>query len=335
MLVLGVESTCDETSAAIVRSGKEIVSHVIFSQADQHDVFGGVVPELASRFHIETIIPVISQAIAEAKVLLEEIDLVAVASGPGLIGSLLVGMQTAKAMAWAMDRPLIGVNHVEAHLYAALMNCEHLEKHLPALGVVLSGGHSTMLLIEDVGVYHLIGQTVDDAVGEAFDKVAKMLKLGYPGGPHVEQRARQGNPLAFPFQAGRVKGSKHSFSFSGLKTAVLYTIQNLEKNEPLSSQQIADLCASFQHAAFSDLNKKIRSACSVHSPKAIFLGGGVTRNARLREVIQSHIDLPLFWPEPQLCLDNAAMIAGLGYHTWLREQRDERLTLEPQTRISW
>lgn len=333
-IVLGIESTCDETSAAIVRSGHDILSHVIASQAEIHATFGGVVPELASRHHIDAIIPVIEQCLTESALLPDDIDLLSVAKGPGLIGSLQVGIQTAKALAWGYNRPLVGVNHIEAHLYASMMDLPSIEEYLPAIGVILSGGHSTLVKVEKIGTYAFIGQTVDDAAGEAFDKVSKMLSLGYPGGPAIERLAARGNPLAFPLKGGAVKGHPCSFSFSGLKTAVLYTIRSLEAQGPLSEGMICDICASFQQAVIHDLTKKIRIACEQFCPKALFLGGGVTQNAALRRSLENSLSLPLFWPSKNLCLDNAAMIAGLGYYTYRHTLRDERFTLEPQTRIA-
>ena len=331
MLVLGIESTCDETAAAVVRSGREVLSHVIASQAAFHAQYGGVVPELASRRHIDAIIPVIAQSLSLARCSLRDIDLMAVAKGPGLVGSLLVGIQTAKALSWAIDRPLVGVNHIEAHLYASMMSLDNIKPFLPGIGVILSGGHTTLLLVEGIGSYQLIGQTVDDAAGEAFDKVATMLGLAYPGGPFVEQKAREGNPEAFPFKGGRVKGHPLQFSFSGLKTAVLYAIQKIA---PLSEPTICDLCASFQRAVIHDLAAKVHSACEQYHPKALFFGGGVTQNGALRTHFSKSFSLPLFWPPADLCLDNAAMIAGLGYHTYRRTGLDERFSLEPQTRIT-
>lgn len=330
MLVLGIESTCDETSAAIVRSGKTILSHIIASQAHIHEEFGGVVPELASRHHSNDIFYVLDACIRKAALSLDDIDLIAVAKGPGLIGSLLVGIQTAKAMAWSLKKPLVGVNHIEAHLYASIMGCDNPDEFFPALGMILSGGHSTLVLIEAIGKYRLIGQTVDDALGEAFDKVAKMLGLGYPGGPIVEKLSLEGNPKKYPFRAGRVKGQQYSFSFSGLKTAVLYTINAIKE---LNTTTIADICSSFQHAAFNDLISKLQSACKDFHPKALFFGGGVTQNRTLRSILQKEISIPLFWPAPELCLDNGAMIAGLGFHVWQKSFFNECFTLEPCTRI--
>ena len=332
MTVLGIESTCDETAAAVVRSGSQILSHVIASSAPIHALYGGVVPELASRHHIDVIIPIIKQTLSQAGLSLKDMDLVAVAKGPGLVGSLLVGIQTAKALSWAIDRPLVGVNHVEAHLYASMMGVNDIEQFLPGIGVILSGGHTTILLVNEVGSYSLIGQTVDDAAGEAFDKVAAMLGLSYPGGPVVEQKARSGNAEAFAFKGGRVKGSPLQFSFSGLKTAVLYASRKLE---PLSEQSICDLCASFQKTVIHDLATKVQAACERYHPKALFFGGGVTQNAALRSFFSKQFTLPLFWPPAELCLDNAAMIGGLGYHTYQRTGLDERFSLEPQTRIAF
>lgn len=333
--VLGIESTCDETSVAIVRSGTTILSHVIASQAPIHAVYGGVVPELASRHHIEAIIPILDQALTESGLTLQQIDLIAVARGPGLIGSLLVGIESAKALAWASNKPLVGVNHVEAHLYASMMGIPNIHEYVPALGIILSGGHTTLLSVEDIGSYRVIGQTVDDAAGEAFDKVGAMLGLGYPGGPVVEERAKRGNPTAFSLSAGRVKNEPLNFSFSGLKTAVLYTLRDIQAKGPLSEQTICDICASFQQTVVNDLTKKIQLACQRIQPLALFVGGGVTRNATLRASIAEAIDKPVFWPAPDLCLDNAAMIAGLGYHVYRRTRGDERFTLVPQTRISF
>ncbi len=210
MLALGIESTCDETACAIVQDGRSILSNIIASQIDLHKEYGGVVPELACRRHIDLMMPVIDQALTQAKMTLAHIDLIAVAHGPGLIGALLIGLNTAKALAWALQKPFIGVNHIEAHLYAALMSYEK-EIHFPCLGVVASGGHTAIVLIQELGVYQLLGQTVDDAIGEAFDKVAKMLDLPYPGGPQIEKLALYGDPYRYPFKAGRVKGHPLDF----------------------------------------------------------------------------------------------------------------------------
>lgn len=329
MITLGIESTCDETSASIVREGREILSLSTASSADIHAQYGGVFPELACRRHIEAIIPVIQEAITKANITPHEIDLIAVARGPGLVGALLIGMQAAKGLAIAWNKPLIGVNHVEAHLYAATMGAT-TPLPFPALGLVLSGGHTLLLQIHDVGSYTMIGTTVDDALGEAFDKVAILLGLSYPGGPHVERLAIHGNPKSHPFKAGRVKRSPVDFSFSGIKTSVLYAV----KDKTLSFEEKADIAASFQEAALSDIVHKTQLAHKEFPAKAIYLGGGVCNNQRLRALFAEKFpDLPLFWPPKDLCLDNAAMIAGLGFQKFLRNPKSDPLDIEVSARI--
>lgn len=328
MLVLGIESTCDETACSIVRSGRDILSNVVSSQIDLHREFGGVVPELACRRHIDVIIPVIEEALTHAKVALHEIDIFAVARGPGLIGALLIGLNTAKSMALSLQKPIVGVNHIEAHLYAAMMA---QEVPLPALGVVLSGGHTSLVKIEALGKYTSIGSTVDDAIGEAFDKVAKIMKLPYPGGPQIERLALQGDPQKHLFKAGYVKGRPLDFSFSGLKTAVLYAIKDRE----LTEQEKMDIAASFQEAAFRDVVKKTMMAAKEHEVKSLVFGGGVTNNMRLRELFEKERGYQIFWPSKGLSLDNAAMIAGLGYHVYLNQGHGDPMTLEAATRITF
>lgn len=326
MLILGIESTCDETSCAIVEDGNKIRSLVIDSQIPIHEKFGGVVPELASRKHLEAIIPTIRRALEQASCPKNALDAIAVAQGPGLIGSLLVGIQAAKALSFALHIPLIAINHIEAHLYAAMMDVLHLSSYFPALGLIVSGGHTTLLKIDDIGVYAPLGHTIDDAAGEAFDKVSKILGKGYPGGPIVEKLAETGNPHAYPFKAGVVKNDPLSFSFSGLKTAVLYTFQKS------SSANIADIAASFQEAVFQSICEKIKHAKELFPAKAIFFGGGVTQNMAFRKkMAHTFTTLPLFFPKPELCQDNAAMIAGLAYHTYKRNPRDEKDGLVPIT----
>lgn len=326
MIILGIESTCDETSASLVEDGKQILSLVTASSSEIHKQYGGVFPELACRKHSEFILPVIQKALV---VPIDQIEGVAVAQGPGLVGALLIGMQTAKGLCMSWNKPFIGINHVEAHLYAAMMNAP--EPWLfPALGIVLSGGHTFMLKILDVGTYELIGTTVDDAIGEAFDKVASLLQLPYPGGPQIEELAKQGNPLRFPFKRGHVKLSPLDFSFSGLKTNVLYTIQK----EQLQDSDRADIAASFQRTAFLDILDKSKKALSLFPARSIFLGGGVSNNKALRLLFsQNFSDLPIFWPAKHLSLDNAAMIAGLGYRKFLQNPKGDPLDLEVKTRI--
>lgn len=334
MRVLGIESTCDETGCAVVKNGYEILSNVVSSQIDLHKEYGGVVPELACRRHIDVIIPVLDEALKLASVQLNEIDLIAVAYGPGLIGALLIGLNMAKALALALNRPFIGVNHIEAHLYAALMS--HTQAHpiqFPCLGVVLSGGHTAIILIKDIGTYQLIGQTIDDAIGEAFDKVAKMLNLPYPGGPKIEEIALRGNAKRFPFKAGQIKGHPLEFSFSGLKTAVLYTLRQLNPHS-LSEQDKRDIAASFQQAALGDIVNKTLAAISQYRIKTVIFGGGVTNNRRLRELFaQARQDIQYLWPATGLSLDNAAMIGGLGYHYFMKRGQGDGFDLNPLVRI--
>ncbi|MBS0605916.1 MAG: tRNA (adenosine(37)-N6)-threonylcarbamoyltransferase complex transferase subunit TsaD [Parachlamydiales bacterium] len=336
MIVLGIESTCDETACAIVRDGHEILSSIVSSQIDLHEQYGGVFPELACRRHIDTIIPVIEAAMKQASITHEQIDLIAVAKGPGLIGALLIGLNVAKALSLAWGIPFIGVNHVEAHIYAAMM---HLQSPpLPGLGVVISGGHTFMVKVHDVGNYTMIGTTLDDAVGEAFDKVASMLGLPYPGGPAIEKLAKDGNPKAFPFKAGKVKGKQWDFSFSGLKTNVLYTVKgpNTDKHAPLiiNEETKRDIAASFQDTALQDIVTKSLSAADAYGCQAIFIGGGVSNNLRLRDLYQEKMPkIPIHFPEKALSLDNAAMIAGLGFHCYKRERHGDPMDLEPMTRI--
>lgn len=336
MLVLGLESTCDETACAIVKDGKQILSNVIYSQSDVHMRYGGVFPELACRRHIDVIIPVIQAAFQQANLNKEAIDLIAVAKGPGLIGALLIGLNAAKALSLGWDIPYIGVNHVEAHLYAATMLLDN--PPLPALGLVISGGHTFMVYMEKIGSYKLIGTTLDDAVGEAFDKVATMLGLPYPGGPAIEALAKQGDPNRFAFKAGNVKSNRWDFSFSGLKTQVLYALKgpNADKNAPLliAEEEKAHIAASFQKIALQDIVSKAIQAACLHQCQAIYVGGGVSNNTYLKELfLAEKNDLPIHFPEKPLTLDNAAMIAGLGYHCFQKRGSGDPLDLEPMTRI--
>lgn len=338
MLTLGIESTCDETGCAIVKDGKEILSNIVATQIDLHNEFGGVVPELACRRHVDVMLPVIKQALKQADLSLTDIDLIAVANGPGLIGALLIGLNAAKGLSIALQKPFVGVNHVEAHLYAALMSQKTMPT-FPCLGVILSGGHTAVVIMHTVDTFTLIAQTADDAVGEAFDKVAKLLGLPYPGGPQVEKLALSGDKFKHPFKGGRVKGHPLSFSFSGLKTAVLYALngQNCSLEESsISFDEKCHIAASFQHAAFMDIIKKTLMAAKQHSLKDIVFGGGVTNNRTLRAMFSEHAKgFQLYWPTFELSLDNAAMIAGLGYHRYLRKQQGDPLDLEAITRVDF
>lgn len=335
MLVLGIESTCDETACAIVEDGKKILSNLVASQAAMHEVYGGVVPELSCRSHVEDLVPLIDQALIQAGVSINDLGLIAVAHAPGLVGALLIGLNGAKALSLALGIPFVGINHVEAHLYAAIMSNDHSPSY-PCIGVVVSGGHTALWLMKSLGDYELIGQTVDDAAGEAFDKTAKMLGLPYPGGPQIEKLAQNGDCKAFAFKSGVIKGKPLDFSFSGLKTAVLYSIKPQDKAEiELTEQKKADIAASFQEAALRDVVDKTLLAAEKYGIKDIVLGGGVTNNKRLRALFQERgRNLNCFWPSRELSLDNAAMIAGLGYHVYERKgQRGDNYTLPCETRL--
>jgi N6-L-threonylcarbamoyladenine synthase len=328
--VLGIESTCDETGASIVTDGRKILSNVLASSADIHERYGGVFPELACRRHIEAILPVIDEALFKAKMTPDEIDLIAVARGPGLVGALLIGMNAAKGLSIAWNKPFVGVNHVEAHLYAAMMEAPS-PIPFPSLGLVASGGHTFLVKIDGIGSYQSIGTTVDDAAGEAFDKVAVLLGLPYPGGPYIERLAQKGNPKAVPFSPGKVKRSPYDFSFSGLKTAVLYAVRD---HSPLTEGKKADIAASFQETALKDLVQKAELASQTFPCEAIFLGGGVSNNQRLRALFREKFPLlPLFFPPSTLSLDNAAMIAGLGFWKWSQGHRGDSLDLDVQARV--
>ncbi len=336
MIVLGIESTCDETACAIVKDGKEILANVVYSQIDLHAQYGGVFPELACRKHIDALIPVIQTALNQSGLSFPDINLIAVAKGPGLIGALLIGLNAAKALSLAWNIPFVGVNHVEAHLYAAMMPLSN--PCFPALGLVISGGHTFMVKMEGVGSYRTIGTTLDDAVGEAFDKVAAMLGLAYPGGPEIEALAKQGDPSRFPFRPGKVKGKPFDFSFSGLKTNVLYTLKgpNADRHAPLiiSDADKAHIAASFQETALKDLVAKTKLAAKEEQVSTVYVGGGVSNNQRLKELFTKLApDLTVHFPPRELSLDNAAMIAGLGFHRYLEQEETDPLDLIPLTRI--
>lgn len=324
MLVLGIESSCDEMAVAIVRDGVEILSHVVSSQIALHQNYQGVFPEMAAREHVDLVLPTLKQALADASLTLESIDRIAVTNGPGLLGSLLVGLNSAKSLALALNKPLVGVNHVEAHLYAAMMDRSTTHR-FPALGLVLSGGHTLLAKIHGTADYEWIGTTVDDAIGEAFDKTASLLGLPYPGGPAIEQLAKEGNPSVFSFKPCRVKESPWNFSFSGLKTQVLYALkgQNGSKSalSLLSPSEKADLAAAFQETALRTILDKAKKAVGEFPAGALYIGGGVSNNQRLRCLFEeANLGIPIFWPSKGLSLDNAAMIAGLGF--WLTPEEE-------------
>jgi N6-L-threonylcarbamoyladenine synthase len=309
-LVLGIETSCDETSAAILVDGRRVLSNVVASQDDVHAPYGGVVPELASRRHIEVIVPVVEKALAEAGVTLGDLDGIAVTYGPGLVGSLLVGCSMAKALAWVHGLPLVGVNHLEGHVYAAFLTDDPPE--FPFLALVVSGGHTALYHASAPLTYRLLGQTRDDAAGEAFDKVAKLLGLGFPGGPIIQRTAERGDPRAIEFPLAQMTDGASDFSFSGIKTSVsLYA----RRHRPLSDAQVADVAASFQAAVVKMLVRKtVRSALRI-GVKRVVLTGGVAANGPLRAALRAEAEqhgIRLHIPPPRLCTDNAAMITAAG-----------------------
>lgn len=317
MLVLGIETSCDETAAAIVRDGREILSSVIASQVETHKRFGGVVPEIASREHLDKIVPIVEEAFAQAGLKPNDMDGIAVTIGPGLVGSLLVGVSYAKAMAFALKKPLVGVNHIEGHVYSVAFGNPPVE--YPALALIVSGGHSNLFFVPAPGKYKVIARTRDDAAGEAFDKVAKMLGLSYPGGPIIEKLAREGNPKAVKFSIPRMGDGSPDFSFSGLKTAVTKHVREsgLQPviNGEAPSQAIKDLAASFQSVVVRSLVGTTERVAAAYAPKTLIVAGGVACNGALREASQeaaSRMGIPAYFPTRHLSTDNAAMIAAAG-----------------------
>jgi N6-L-threonylcarbamoyladenine synthase len=322
MIVLGVETSCDETAAAVLDGGRKMLSSVVASQDDVHGPYGGVVPELASRRHLEVIVPVIRRALAEAGMGLRDLDGIAVTQGPGLVGSLLVGCSAAKALAWAHGAPLVGVNHLEGHIYAAFLE-ERAPEH-PFLALVVSGGHTALYVAERPRRYARVGQTRDDAAGEAFDKVAKLLGLGYPGGPAIERAAAGGDPRAIRFPTAIMSDGAPDFSFSGIKTAVSLHVRRAGS---LSAMEIADVAASFQATVVKTLVRKSLRAGQRLGIRRIVLTGGVAANTALRRALQAECGergWELFIPSRALCTDNAAMIAAAGHD---RLEAGERASL--------
>ncbi len=310
MLVLGLETSCDETSAAVVKDGKKVISCAVASSLKFHKKYGGVIPEIASRAQLETITGITDCAIREAKVKLSDIDLISVTSGPGLVGSLLVGISFAKALSLSLNKPLLGINHVYSHFYANFLIGEKIK--LPFIALVVSGGHTNLFYVRDFDKIEILGQTQDDACGEAFDKVAKILGLGYPGGPAIEKIALRGNPRKIKFNCSGTK-NELDFSFSGIKTAVLYYVQGTGDR----GQGTKDIAASFQEAVIDTLLKKSFLACKLKKVNRLVIGGGVAANNRLRDkfyLAGRESGINCFFPPNSLCMDNAAMIAGLGYH---------------------
>lgn len=319
--ILAIESSCDETAAAVVKNGREVLSNVISSQIELHKLFGGVVPEIASRKHIEKINQVIDEALEEAGVTLDEVDAIAVTYGPGLVGALLVGVAQAKALAFAAQKPLVGVHHIEGHISANYI--EHKELEPPFLCLVASGGHSHLVLVKDYGSYEIIGRTRDDAAGEAFDKVARAIGLGYPGGPKIDKLAKEGNPYAIEFPRAKIADAPDDFSFSGLKSAVLNYLNQCEMKKIEVNK--ADVAASFQEAVIDVLTTHSVEVAKRYGIQKLAIAGGVASNSSLRgrmeELCQKN-GIEFYYPSPIFCTDNAAMIGAAGYYDYMRGIRD-------------
>ncbi|MCQ2585310.1 MAG: tRNA (adenosine(37)-N6)-threonylcarbamoyltransferase complex transferase subunit TsaD [Treponema sp.] len=320
MKVLGIESSCDETAAAIVEDGKKIISNVVATQIPFHQIYKGVVPEIASRKHAEWILPVVNQALAEANMDLSEVDAICATNRPGLMGSLLVGLTFGKTLAWATGKPFVAVNHMLGHLYAA-----HLENDIPYpyLGLLVSGGHSIICKVNNFDDIEVLGTTVDDSVGEAFDKVSKFYGLGYPGGVVIDNLAKKGDPKAATFPIPRLDPKDHRYdvSFSGLKTAVIHQC-DMFWNEGYE-HSTENMCAAFQETAVKTLTNKLLKAVEDTGLKTVVAGGGVAANSRLRSILAEHKDLNCIFPPLKLCGDNGAMIAGVGYHFLARGDRSD------------
>jgi N6-L-threonylcarbamoyladenine synthase len=356
LLILGIETSCDETAASVVKDGKRILSNVIASQVAIHRKFWGVVPEIASRKHLELINPVIAEVLSEAKIGFSDLDGIAVTYGPGLVGALLVGLSTAKAIAYSNNLPFIGINHLEGHIYANYL--KHPSLKFPFLALIVSGGHSDLVYVKDHGVYEVMGRTRDDAPGEAFDKIAKFLKLGYPGGPIIDELAKKGNPKAIPFPRSYFKDKETlDFSFSGIKTAVVNYVTKYQSDSQTvrqwdsqtvklsnrqtvkpqgSSPTLPDIVASFQEAVVDMLIKDTLRAAKIKGVERIVLAGGVASNSRLRERLREEAmarDIRLIFPRKELCTDNAAMIACCGYYK-LKEGIRSNLSLNAVANLS-
>lgn len=344
-LILGIETSCDETGAAVIENGRHIRSNVVATQIDLHRQYGGVFPEIASRQHMITITPVIEQALKDAGVSYDDLDAIAVTYGPGLAGSLLVGVNTAKAIAFARGLPLVGINHLEGHIYANWLvppDWSHPEPppepEFPLLALIVSGGHTELVLMHGHGQYQLLGRTLDDAAGEAFDKVARLLGLGFPGGPAIERAARLGDPESFHLPRAWL-GDSYDFSFSGLKTAVLRIVRSFEEKAQagahaprtrlITSQSqpavphipVNNLAASFQEAVVDVLVEKTRRAAEEFGVKMVLMGGGVAANSRLREEMMRRLPVPVRVPPVKLCTDNGAVIGAVGYYRFIAGER--------------
>jgi len=359
MIILGIESSCDETAAAIIQDGQRLLSNVVHSQINIHAAYGGVIPEVAARSHIEMINPVINQALAGANLTWDDIDAIAVTYAPGLIGSLLVGTLAARTLAVLKQKPLYPIHHVEAHVYANFITAQDDKKtpltlpskqpQFPLLALIVSGGHSQLVLFKSHGDYTLLGQTQDDAVGEAFDKVAKILGLPYPGGPSIAQAAQTGDPHKYKLPKAKLQGA-YDFSFSGLKTAVLRAVQreagvditfpSHQLSQRLTHTQKADFAASFQHIAVATLVDKAEKAYYDYLPASVVIAGGAAANTELRHQLSQRLPITIEYAPPSLCTDNAAMIATLGYYYAQAKQPTDPYDLEvvpslSMTKTAW
>ena len=322
--ILGIETSCDETAASVVRGGRHVLSNVVASSLKEHQKYGGIIPEIASRRQMELIHLVVQQSLNDAKLRLKDIDAVAVTKAPGLIGSLLVGVSFARALGFALHKPVIEVDHIRAHLYANFLKLENGKNKietalpkLPAIGLVVSGGHTSLYEVKDVHHFRLLGQTRDDAAGEAFDKVARILNLGYPGGPVIDRLAQKGKNQEIRFRCADLPGTD-DFSFSGVKTAVLYHVQ---KNKSQKSNSVAQIAYAFQESVVTVLVEKCINVCRKKKASTLLVGGGVAANSALRQRLVQEAEghgIKVFFPPLVLCLDNAAMVAGLGFH-YLKE----------------
>ena len=326
VLIMGIESSCDETSVAIVKNGREVLSNVINSQIKIHEEYGGVVPEIASRCHTEVINKIMKEALEEAKVTLDDIDAIAVTHGPGLVGALLVGVSYAKGLSYVTGKRLIPVNHIEGHIAGNYIT--HKDLKPPFICLIISGGHTHLVKVTDYNEFEILGKTRDDAVGEAFDKVARVVGLGYPGGPKIDKLAKEGEPnIKLP----KTHFDNLDFSFSGIKTAVI----NLNHKDPNINK--ADLCASFQAAVTEMLTSNVRKAIREFSTDKIVIAGGVSRNSYIRksfDELAEELKIKVFYPEPILCTDNAAMIAAMGYYNYINEEKaDLKLNAIPNLKI--
>ena len=337
MLILAIETSCDETSIAILKDGNKLLSNIVYSQDKIHAEFGGIVPEIAARKHIETIIPTIDKALNKAKVKLDKIDYIAVTNGPGLITSLMIGIDTAKSLSFAHKLPIIPINHIESHIYSNFIE-EKSTSEFPVLALIVSGGHTDLILMKDHGKYQEIGSTRDDAAGEAFDKVAKLLNIGYPGGPIISQKADIGNSRAYSFPRPMIDSPNFDFSFSGLKTDVLRLVK--KKRGKFSTQEINNVCASFQTAVVDVLVSKTLKAATKLNVKSVLLAGGVSANKLLRRKLKSTINKKLkntnfYSPDLKYCTDNAAMVAQAGYFHVLRKDYTawDKVEVDPNLKL--